>query len=290
MASKSWPALFFAGAIVCWTTSSAWTAVRPPKIVAAEAVYASIARQIGGPQVSVLVMDRARSGPVMRKPGRAAIYSGATIAILNGGNYDARARAAVSGLARNVKLFKASQFSHRDAGYSPYFWYDFQAMGGLAGAVAAELERENPGAASLYARNLATFDASLLVLEKKKHEIWKYYRDSKVLVTDDIYVPMIRTLDFTISDAPFARFSGNYVALANGAAVIKEDIVERKASIFIYDAEQRSPLLTKLAALANDDDVPAVGIRETEPASLTYQQWMTRELNAVHGALNEASP
>jgi hypothetical protein len=36
--------------------------------------------------------------------------------------------------------------------------------------------------------------------------------------------------------------------------------------------------------------MPVVGLRENLPSGLHYQQWMLRQLNAVHGALNEAAP
>jgi zinc/manganese transport system substrate-binding protein len=273
---KSWTALLYSIALFSCAASPGWSAAARVKIVAAESVYADIAGQIGGDRVSVALMSRARG----------AVRPQASIVLLNGGKYDAWARDAQP----KGKILEAAQFSVTGSDAGPYFWYDFEAMHGFADALAKELERLDPAGSSDYSRNFANFETSLTKLETKRDEVRKFYRVSKVLVTDNIYVQMIHDLDFSISDPNLAKETTNDLALANGGAVLKRAIAEKSASIFIYDSERRTPLLTKLAALANEGGVPAAGVRETKPASLTYQQWMLRELNSVHGALNEAAP
>lgn len=276
---KSWCALLCAGAV--FLCAASYASARGLSVVADEAVYANIARQIGGDRVQVVQMSRRARSPSL---------SGAAIVLLNGEAFDAWARKALAGVHVKGKLLEAARFSKTIPDSTPYYWYDFDAMRGLAGAIAAELDHQDPSGGSIYSRNLVRFDASLIPLDKKMKTLWHFYRDSKVLVTDNLFVPVIRALKFTISDERFANEIGNQAALANDAEPLREDIARRTASIFIYDSEKKTPLLTKLALLANEGDVPAVGVRETEPASLSYQEWMVRELNSLHGALNEAAP
>jgi hypothetical protein len=41
---------------------------------------------------------------------------------------------------------------------------------------------------------------------------------------------------------------------------------------------------------AEEDGLPLVGLRETMPSGLHYQQWIARAMNTIQGALNEAAP
>ncbi|HUZ67702.1 MAG TPA: zinc ABC transporter substrate-binding protein, partial [Beijerinckiaceae bacterium] len=154
---------------------------------------------------------------------------------------------------------------------------------------AASLEDLDPPNSAHYSHNLFRFDASMIPLSAKMKNLWKYYRKSTVLVTDNLFQPVLELLEFVIVDTAFEKENENRMALADGGAILRKDIAQKKASILVYDSEQQSPVLTKLVAMANQTGVPAVGVRKTKPASLSYQEWMIRELNALHGALNEAA-
>jgi hypothetical protein len=63
-----------------------------------------------------------------------------------------------------------------------------------------------------------------------------------------------------------------------------------KAMILLYNRDTKTALSDELVAIANDAGIPVVGLGEKLPTGLNHQQWTLRQLNAIHGALNEASP
>jgi len=269
--------LWTTGFLLCAATQA--FARAKPLVLASEAVYADIARQIGGDRIVLHRLD----------PHHKQWIAAANIVLLNGGELDAVARKSVLDGRFKGKILEAKRFSTVIGPSTPYYWYDFKGMRGLAAAFAASLEELDPPNSAHYSHNLFRFDASMIPLSAKMKNLWKYYRKSTVLVTDNLFQPVLELLEFVIVDTAFEKENENRMALADGGAILRKDIAQKKASILVYDSEQQSPVLTKLVAMANQTGVPAVGVRKTKPASLSYQEWMIRELNALHGALNEAA-
>ena len=251
------------------------------KIVATDAVWVDIAHQIGGNR-ALTVLAKERSG--------AAIYSGASVLILNGAGYDSWARIALQHAQQSAKILEAADFSAAKNDHNPYVWYDIDAVRALARALAAELGSQDAAGRPFYERNLVTFDASMARLTAMITDIAHYYRGSEVFVTDNLYQRMLVSLRFKMRDDGLASGPRSGPSFVRKTAAMTNDIAERKASILIYDSETLVPAIAQLVALAKESDVPAVGVRETRPAGLSYQEWMIRQINSVHGALNEAAP
>ncbi|HEV3104082.1 MAG TPA: cation ABC transporter substrate-binding protein, partial [Trinickia sp.] len=49
-------------------------------------------------------------------------------------------------------------------------------------------------------------------------------------------------------------------------------------------------LTKRMLKLAQQSKVPAVSVTETEPAGMTYQQWMLSQLDRLSAALKTQSP
>ncbi len=54
----------------------------------------------------------------------------------------------------------------------------------------------------------------------------------------------------------------------------------------LYNAQASEPAVQRLVQMAKDQKIPVVGVSETEPAGVTYQQWMTDQLDALDKALS----
>ena len=53
----------------------------------------------------------------------------------------------------------------------------------------------------------------------------------------------------------------------------------------LYNAQASEPSVQRLVQMARDEKIPVVGISETEPAGVNYQQWMILQLDALDQAL-----
>ncbi len=54
----------------------------------------------------------------------------------------------------------------------------------------------------------------------------------------------------------------------------------------LYNAQASEPAVQRHVQIAKDEKIPVVGVSETEPADTSYQQWMTRQLDALDKALS----
>jgi zinc/manganese transport system substrate-binding protein len=249
------------------------------KIYAAEPVYADLARQIGGGRASVQPLSR-RSLSGRHNGGEDSTGRPSLIVANSGAASHPAGSTAANGL-------EAARFAPAQGAPNPYYWYDVATMRGLAGALAARLGQEDPGGAQAYRRNLAIYDASLAKVDALMKDLAYNYRGSDIFVTDPLSKRIIDALHFAILDPAFARGRPS----PQDVSALRNQISQHDAAIIlIYDGDSKLPLTSELVALAKNSGVPTVEFRESLPSALSYQEWMIREIDAVHGALNEAAP
>ena len=166
--------------------------------------------------------------------------------------------------------------------------YDANAVAGAAQDIAKELSRRAPAASPAIAANLARYAEAFRPIDRKIAEIAKAYQGTQVFLANASFLGLVRRLHFEVQDEAYLR-SGTAPS-AKSVAELKEAIGRRKASILIYDRDAATGSTNDLVEIANDSGIPVVGLGEKLPSGLHYQQWILRQLNAIHGALNEASP
>ena len=231
----------------------------PIQVLASRAVYADIARQIAGDDARVRM--------------RASLSAAAPCLVV------------VAGEAEESRLDAAAFASRRSPG-DPFYWFEPDAMMKLAQALAARLAQSDPAHAAAYSANLTRFDEALDHIQSQMRDLATLYRGSDVFVLNEAPRRLIQKLNFRIENpdsdgAPLAQSEANRLRTA---------IAERDASILAYDQDASSMEADSLVALAKDSDVPVVAFRQDLPKALSYQAWMTRLINAIRGALNEAAP
>jgi zinc/manganese transport system substrate-binding protein len=128
-------------------------------------------------------------------------------------------------------------------------------------------------------------------VNRKIEEIARTYAGTDVLLTDIRFLGLVERLRFKVQDGAYIKaLQGGGVPSAKLVAELKDAIMGHKAMILLYNRDATTALSEQLVAIANDAGIPVVGLGEKLPSGLNSQQWMLRQLNAIHGALNEASP
>lgn len=235
------------------------------RIASPEAVFLDVARQIGGSQVDVEFV-KASERPAERP--QILIYEDAADDRLAPGALQ-RIGAGATMVARSLAP------SSGEEGPS---WYDLSSMAALGDALAKAIARAAPGDANGIEARRDGFLKALAALKLKSKAIVDGYGGTSVLLTDARFAPFCRSLGLTVVAVP-----------AGEASAVKSAIASRKGIVLIYNAEVQGGL-GPLKALAEDSGLPLVGLRLTLPSGLSYQQWIGREINQIHGALNEAAP
>jgi zinc/manganese transport system substrate-binding protein len=128
-------------------------------------------------------------------------------------------------------------------------------------------------------------------INRKIEQITKTYAGTDVFLTDIRFVGLVERLRFKVQDGAYIRaLQSGGAPSPNLVAELKDAIMGHKAMILLYNRDTKTALSDEVVAIANDAGIPVVGLGEKLPSGLSHQQWMLRQLNAIHGALNEASP
>lgn len=244
-------------------------------------VYEDIARQVGGSAVAVTVLRQAQTA---RFPALDFVICGCS-------HSDDWLRDAARRQRTPVPVIEALQKAPGHRSQPKFPWYDVPAMEALSHRLAAELTRRLPTEAPRIAANAARTFAAFHMLDRRIDEIAKDYANSDVFLADGLYRGMIERLRFNIRNEAFLETARpGSLPSATSTANLKREMQLDPDSIFLFDRDVAGAAANELKAVAEDSGIPVVALREQLPKGLHYQQWMLRQMNAVHGALNEASP
>lgn len=261
------------------------------KVVAAENFYGDIARQIGGPHVTVtsILSDPNVDPHEYQSNTRTALAVGqADLVIENGAGYD----------DWMDKILSSTPDSHRLLliGYNVatthlpenvHVWYSFENAATIAQAITADLRKLDPADTAGFENNLRTFQQSLQPLQQKIAAIKTKYSGTPVGLTETIYLYQtmpegLRVL--TLFEFEKAIAEGNDPP-ADTVITATDQIIHQQIKVLIYNEQTITPITTNLENLAQTRHIPIVPVTETMPPGKTYQSWMLDQLNVLQRAL-----
>ncbi|HUC48590.1 MAG TPA: zinc ABC transporter substrate-binding protein [Xanthobacteraceae bacterium] len=251
------------------------------RVLASNNVYADIARQIGGAAVTVSIADSRGAETSMVRPN--------SIILCGWAQADAALRDAARRASPSATLIEPPRHASEEAASVAVPWYDAEPMFALAHAYADRLMRIRPDLALQFAGNLAHMRMGFDAIAHRIGEIARDYANSEVVAADPLSRRVANRLGFKAA-GPAAADGSRGALSAESFSVLKKALETREGSIFLYDSDVANPELKKLVSLARQNGVPPVGLQDKLPSGLPYQQWVLRQWNTVHGALNEASP
>lgn len=261
-------------------------------VVAAENFYGDIARQIGGERVAVVsIMNNPDEDPHLFEttPGVVRQIAGAQIAILNGTNYDPWMEKLLSVVPRlNRQVIIAADLVHRKAGDNPHLWYDPATMPAIARAIAAAFTSADRTHAADYAAQLAATLASLDRIAQRAAQIKARHAGSAVTATEPVFGYMAEALGLTMRNQSFQlAVMNDSEPSARDIAAFEKDLKEHKVKALLYNSQVSKKLTERLLDIARQATVPVVGVTETQPTALSFQDWMIGQLDALDKALSE---
>jgi zinc/manganese transport system substrate-binding protein len=268
-----------------------------PEVVAAENMWGSIAAQIAGPAAHVeSIITNPAEDPHSYEPtavdARAVAVAG--LAIVTGIAYDrwAGQLLAAEPTAGRVVIDVGRLLHVRDGG-NPHRWYSPANVAAVAGAIAAALERLDPGHRGAYARRLAAFETTgLAQYHRWIARIHSRYAGVPVGASESIFALLSPALGLHLLTPPsfMKAISEGTDVTAHDTATVARQITDRAIKVWIYNAQNATPEIEHLNSLARAHAIPVVTITETlTPARATFQQWQVAQLEALARALQEAT-
>ncbi len=263
----------------------------PVKVVAAENFYGDLASQIGGANVAVTsILSDPDTDPHLfeASPDTAKAMSDAKIVIVNGVDYDPWMEKLLSAhKATDRKEIIVARLVGHKPGDNPHLWYDPAYMKAAAKALVADLIAVDPAHKADYEQGEAKFLDSLKPLDDKIATMRKSYAGQPITASEPVFGYQAGLIGLKVHNEKYAlAVMNNAEPTPSEVAAFENDLKGHKVKAMMYNAQASEPAVGKLVQMAKDNNIPVVGVSETEPVGSTYQDWMMGQLNALDHALS----
>lgn len=259
-------------------------------VVAAENFYGDVARQIGGNRVSVTsILRQPNQDPhLFQLSARVARnIAAARVIIVNGAGYDpwiGPLLNSASGGARQVIV--AANLMHVPKGANPHIWYRPQTMIRVARRLASILGDIDPRYRAFYRRRVRLFEQHLQPLRAKIESMHARYAGTPVAATEPVFGYMAQALGLKMLETGFQTAMMNGVDPSVSQVIrFDADLRHHRVRVLIYNRQVSDRKTERLKRLARRSAIPIVGVTETQPAGLSYQGWMSGQLQRLAQAL-----
>jgi zinc/manganese transport system substrate-binding protein len=259
-------------------------------VEAAENFYGDVAQQIGGDQVSVTsIISNPDQDPHLFETSPSVVrqIAAAQVVIYNGADYDPWMDRLLTVATKSGRVaIVAADLMHKKSGDNPHLWYDPATMPAVAKALAAAFSATDPAHASSYKTRLESFLASLRPINDKIAAIRAKYSGVPVTASEPVFGYMAAALHLTMLNQPFQlAIMNNTEPSARDVAGFERDLKTHKVRVLFYNKQASDKIVQHLVALASASKIPVVGVTETCPPGLSYQDWMLSEADATAKAL-----
>jgi zinc/manganese transport system substrate-binding protein len=263
-------------------------------VVASTNVWGSVAKAVGGDEVSVeSLIDDAAGDPHAHpdKPEDAAALADADLAVYNGGGYDEFFTKLADSTGADLRRIDAFAVSGHPDGENEHVWYDLPTVRKVADKTAAELGAIDPAHKDLFAANAERFGARLDDLAAKAEQVGRSKPGAKVVATEPVAHYLLEAAG--LADATPAEFSEAIEEETDPpvAAVVRTTglITDKQVVALVNNAQTETAITDSLTSAAKTAGVPVVTVTETLPEGVTdYVEWMSKQLDALAGALSKA--
>jgi zinc/manganese transport system substrate-binding protein len=292
--------LLAVAAAVIATAAAAWSggATAAPdsgKIVAvgAESQYSDVISQVGGKYVqSSAIMDNPNTDPHSFEASIAVAreVGSAQLVVQNGVGYDSFMNTIESAAPSAGRLVVDVQqlLKLPDDTPNPHLWYDPATMPKVAAAVASSLAAIQPSHAAYFEANAAAFTASFKQLGAAIASFKSAYAGVPVATTEPVADYLLTALGAdNLTPWTFQADVMNGVDPSpQNVALQRALFTGHKVKVFLYNQQVTDSLTESFISLAEQNNIPVVGVYETMPApGYDYQTWMQTEVQALRKAV-----
>lgn len=266
-------------------------------VVAAENFWGSIASQLVGSKGSVQsIITNPAQDPHSYEPtaNDARTLATAKLAIVNGVGYDPWAsQLLAANPTQGRRTLDVGTLLQLRNGDNPHRWYDPTDMERVANAITADLVRLDSKDAQYFLRQRTTFlHRDLSRYHALIAGIRAHYAGVAVGASESIFALQAPALGLKlITPYSFMKAISEGTELtAQETATAEEQISGRHLQVWVYNAQNATPEIQRLTALARAHRIPVVTITETlSPRTDTFEQWQVAQLERLKEALHKAT-
>ncbi len=263
------------------------------KVVAAEDMWGSIARQLGGDHADVtsLIADPDTDPhDYEATPRDGAALATAQVAILNGIGYDGWAhKLLAANPSSSRKVVTVGDVVAVKEGGNPHQWYSPKSVSAVIDAMTNALQQADPADAGYFDRQRQTYRAEALErYDDLRARIRTQYGGTPVGASESVFAPLAADLGLRlITPESFldAISEGNDPTVRDKATVDRQ-IAGRQIKVFVYNAQNSTPDVAALVDKAKAAGIPVTSVTETlTPRGAPFQDWQANQLQRLADAL-----
>ncbi len=173
-------------------------------------------------------------------------------------------------------------------GDNPHLWYDPATPPALADALTKALAAADPDGAAGYATRRDSFLAAWAPIKDRIAAIRTKAAGAPVTASEPVFGYMAEALGLTMRNLRFQMSVMNDTEpSARDVAAMEDDLRNRKVRVFVYNEQVADPQTDRLLAIAKEAGVPVVGVTETLPADISFQDWILKQLDTLGDALGD---
>jgi len=262
------------------------------QVIAGENFWGSVAAQLGGSHVSVTsIVTNPNTDPHEYESSAtdARAFATADYVILNGAGYDDWGQKLISANpSSSRKVFTVADLLQKKAGDNPHFWYNPDWVEKVADRITADYQALDSADSAYFAQQREAFRSALKPYHDAVAQIRSSFAGVIVGSTESIFVYAAQALGLNLISPPefMQAISEGNDPPAQTVAEFQNQISHHQIKVLIYNTQTSTPITENLKQLAAKNGIPVVGISETvQPATDSFQDWQTKQLNALQAAL-----
>ncbi len=267
----------------------------PVRVLAVENFYASLVNQIGGQCVTTTtILSDPDADPHEFQPTANDVRAYQTIQLVveDGLGYDDFSDKIIATLASRPAVVNAGDLLGLQTGANPHVWYSAGYVDQIRAAILSNLKQLAPDAAAYFDAQSVALDQEFATYHSLINQIASQFSGTSVGATESIFVDMAYATGLNlVSPAEFmnAISEGNEPS-ARDVAAFHNQIQNHQIKVLVYNTQTVTPLTEQLKSLAQENNIPIVGVSETMPrGAQTFQGWQASQLQLLFQALQKAT-
>jgi zinc/manganese transport system substrate-binding protein len=267
------------------------------QVVAAENFWGSIATQLGGSRVHVTsVITSPATDPHDYEPtaADARTIAGAQMAIVNGIGYDPWAQKLIDANPVHGRVvLNIGDLVGIKPGGNPHRWYSPSDVQRTIEAIVHNYNKLDPKNGGYFAHQKARFETSGLADYKQLiATIKRKYHGVPVGASESIFAPLAQALGLRLLTPPtfLKAISEGAEPTASDKTTVDRQIADGQIKVWVFNSQNSTPDVKQITDAARKRGIPVTTITETlVPASASFEQWQSHQLEAVAAALVQAT-
>ncbi|HZV27474.1 MAG TPA: zinc ABC transporter substrate-binding protein [Acidothermaceae bacterium] len=269
----------------------------PLHVVAAEAFWGSIAKQLGGDKVGVeSIITNPDTDPHDYDPSAtdARLLANANVVIENGIGYDpwVSKLLAADGDKPSRRVINVGTLVGVADGGNPHRWYNPTDVHTVIAAIVAAYDAEYPADAAYFAARQGSYETlGLAQYTSLINQIRTTYAGTPVGASESIFAMMAPALGLNlVTPSTFLRaISEGTDPTSADKQTIDKQIKTHAIKVYVYNSQNATPDVQAQVGEAKAAGIPVTTITETlTPTNATFQDWQVAQLLALQAALETA--